>query len=112
YHVEKPRASHVVPKLFQYAGIATLSVGLAMATFNFAPSYINSWQSVETSSEMKTEVSAQTQRSLVANEPQLVAEPKPSKFALPQDIQQHLMQGTNRSLAIKDLYTLWGYQSS
>ena len=112
YHVEKPRASLVVPKLFQYAGIATLSVGLAMATFNFAPSYINSWQSVETSSEMKTEVSAQTQRSLVANEPQLVAEPKPSKFALPQDIQQHLMQGTNRSLAIKDLYTLWGYQSS
>ncbi|WP_208638347.1 ExeA family protein [Vibrio splendidus] len=112
YHVEKPRASHVVPKLFQYAGIATLSVGLAMATFNFAPSYINSWQSAETSSEMKTEVSAQTQRSLVANEPQLVAEPKPSKFALPQDIQQHLMQGTNRSLAIKDLYTLWGYQSS
>ncbi|MCF7488486.1 MULTISPECIES: ExeA family protein [Vibrio] len=112
YHVEKPRASLVVPKLFQYAGIATLSVGLAIATFNFAPSYINSWQSVETSSEMKTEVSAQTQRSLVANEPQLVAEPKPSKFALPQDIQQHLMQGTNRSLAIKDLYTLWGYQSS
>ncbi|WP_172837695.1 ExeA family protein [Vibrio splendidus] len=112
YHVEKPRASLVVPKLFQYAGIATLSVGLAMATFNFAPSYINSWQSAETSSEMKTEVSAQTQRSLVANEPQLVAEPKPSKFALPQDIQQHLMQGTNRSLAIKDLYTLWGYQSS
>lgn len=112
YHVEKPRASLVVPKLFQYAGIATLSVGLAIATFNFAPSYINSWQSVETSSEMKTEVSAQTQRSLVANEPQLVAEPKPSKFALPQDIQQHLMQGTNRSLAIKDLYTLWGYKSS
>ncbi|MEZ9481026.1 AAA family ATPase [Vibrio splendidus] len=112
YHVEKPRASHVVPKLFQYAGIVTLSVGLAMATFNFAPSYINAWQSAETSSEMKTEVSAQTQRSLVANEPQLVAEPKPSKFALPQDIQQHLMQGTNRSLAIKDLYTLWGYQSS
>lgn len=112
YHVEKPRASHVVPKLFQYAGIATLSVGLAMATFNFAPSYINLWQSAETSSEMKTEVSAQTQRSLVANEPQLVAEPKPSKFALPQDIKQHLMQGTNRSLAIKDLYTLWGYQSS
>ncbi|MDH6025809.1 ExeA family protein [Vibrio splendidus] len=112
YHVEKPRASHVIPKLFQYAGIATLSVGLAMATFNFAPSYINSWQSAETSSEMKTEVSAQAQRSLVANEPQLVAEPKPSKFALPQDIQQHLMQGTNRSLAIKDLYTLWGYQSS
>ncbi|NOI90382.1 AAA family ATPase [Vibrio splendidus] len=112
YHVEKPRASLVVPKLFQYAGIATLSVGFAMATFNFAPSYINSWQLVETSSEMKTEVSAQTQRSLVANEPQLVAEPKPSKFALPQDIQQHLMQGTNRSLAIKDLYTLWGYQSS
>ncbi|MEZ8688937.1 AAA family ATPase [Vibrio splendidus] len=112
YHVEKPRASHVVPKLFQFAGIATLSVGLAMATFNFAPSYINSWQSAETSSEMKTEVSAQAQRSLVANEPQLVAEPKPSKFALPQDIQQHLMQGTNRSLAIKDLYTLWGYQSS
>ncbi|PMJ69670.1 general secretion pathway protein GspA [Vibrio splendidus] len=112
YHVEKPRASLVVPKLFQYSGIATLSVGLAMATFNFAPSYINSWQLADTSSEMKTEVSAQTQRSLVANEPQLVAEPKPSKFALPQDIQQHLMLGTNRSLAIKDLYTLWGYQSS
>ena len=38
--------------------------------------------------------------------------PKPAKFELPQHIQQHLMQGTNRSLAIKDLYTLWGYQSS
>ncbi|WP_198595163.1 ExeA family protein [Vibrio splendidus] len=112
YHVEKPRTSHVVPKLFQYTGIAALSVGLAMATFNFAPSYINSWQSADTSSEMKTEESAQTQRSLVANEPQLVAEPKLSKFDLPQHIQQHLMQGTNRSLAIKDLYTLWGYQSS
>ncbi|MEZ9515432.1 AAA family ATPase [Vibrio splendidus] len=112
YHVEKPRASHVVPKLFQYAGITILSVGLAMATFNFAPSYINAWQSADTSSEMKTEVSAQTQRSLAANEPQLVAEPKLSKFDLPQHIQQHLMLGTNRSLAIKDLYTLWGYQSS
>ena len=112
YHVEKPRSSLVVPKLFQYAGIVTLSVGLAMATFNFATSYINSWQSAETSSEMKIEVTAQAHRSLVANEPQLVAELKPSKFALPQDIQQHLMQGTHRSLAIKDLYTLWGYQSS
>ncbi|PMK80964.1 general secretion pathway protein GspA [Vibrio sp. 10N.261.52.E5] len=112
YHVEKALTSRVAPKLFQYAGIATLSVGLAIATFNFAPSYINAWLPTDTSNGAKTEVSAQAQRSLVANEPQLVAEPKPAKFALPQDIQQHLMQGTNRSLAIKDLYTLWGYQSS
>ncbi|WP_172380450.1 MULTISPECIES: ExeA family protein [Vibrio] len=112
YHVEKARTSRVAPKLFQYAGIATLSVGLAIATFNFAPSYINSWLSVETSGEAKTEVFARTQRSLVSDVPKLVAEPKPAKFELPQHIQQHLMQGTNRSLAIKDLYTLWGYQSS
>ncbi|MBE8575690.1 ExeA family protein [Vibrio sp. OPT18] len=112
YHVEKPRTSRVAPKLFQYAGIATLSVGLAIATFNFAPSYINSWLSAETSGEVKTEVLARTQRSLVSDVPKLVAEPKPAKFELPQHIQQHLMQGTNRSLAIKDLYTLWGYQSS
>ncbi|WP_181949960.1 ExeA family protein [Vibrio coralliirubri] len=112
YHVEKPRTSRVAPKLFQYAGIATLSVGLAIATFNFAPSYINSWLSAETSGEAQTEVLAHTQRSLVADVPKLVAEPKPAKFELPQHIQQHLMQGTNRSLAIKDLYTLWGYQSS
>ncbi|MGR5000114.1 AAA family ATPase [Vibrio celticus] len=112
YHVEKPRTSRVAPKLFQYAGIATLSVGLAIATFNFAPSYINSWLSAETSGEAQTEVLAHTQRSLVADVPKFVAEPKPAKFELPQHIQQHLMQGTNRSLAIKDLYTLWGYQSS
>ncbi|UPR28244.1 AAA family ATPase [Vibrio crassostreae] len=112
YHVEKPRTSRVAPKLFQYAGITTLSVGLAIATFNFAPSYINSWLSAETSGEAKTEVLVHTQRSLVADVPKLVAESKPAKFELPQHIQQHLMQGTNRSLAIKDLYTLWGYQSS
>ncbi|WP_174214330.1 ExeA family protein [Vibrio coralliirubri] len=112
YHVDKPRTSRVAPKLFQYAGITTLSVGLAIATFNFAPSYINSWLSAENSGEAKTEVAAHTQRSLVSDVPKLVAEPKPAKFELPQHIQQHLMQGTNRSLAIKDLYTLWGYQSS
>ncbi|CDT31934.1 ExeA family protein [Vibrio coralliirubri] len=112
YHVEKPRTSRVAPKLFQYSGIATLSVGLAIATFNFAPSYINSWLSAETSGEAKTEVLARTQRSLVSDVPKLVADPKPAKFELPQHIQQHLMEGTNRSLAIKDLYTLWGYQSS
>ncbi|MCK8073054.1 ExeA family protein [Vibrio sp. 1CM23M] len=112
YHVEKSLTSRVAPKLFQYAGIATLSVGLAIATLNFAPSYINSWLSAETSGEAKTEVLARTQRSLVSDVPKLVAEPKPAKFELPQHIQQHLMQGTNRSLAIKDLYTLWGYQSS
>ncbi|WP_206361290.1 ExeA family protein [Vibrio sp. F13] len=112
YHVEKALTSRVAPKLFQYAGIATLSVGLAIATFNFAPSYINAWLPTDASNGAKTEVLARTQRSLVANEPQLVAEPKPAKFELPQHIQQHLMQGTNRSLAIKDLYTLWGYQSS
>ncbi|UPR52544.1 AAA family ATPase [Vibrio cyclitrophicus] len=112
YHVEKPRGVGIAPKLFQYAGIATLSVGLAIATFNFAPSYIDSWLPEEAESEAKIEVLAHAQRSLVADTPKLVAEPKPAKFALPQHIQQHLMQGTNRSLAIKDLYTLWGYQSS
>ena len=118
YHVEKQHAVTVAPKLLKYAGLATLSIGLAFTTFNFAPSYIDSWLSANTSSEAKTEVLAHAQRSLVADtaklaaEANLAAEPKPSKFALPQDIQQHLMQGTNRSLAIKDLYTLWGYQSS
>ncbi|MFI3275452.1 AAA family ATPase [Vibrio sp.] len=112
YHVEKPRSIGLAPKLFQYAGIAVLSVGLAVATFNFAPSYIDSWLPVETESEAKTEVLAHAQRSLVADTPKLVEEPKPTKFVLPKHIQQHLMQGTNRSLAIKDLYTLWGYQSS
>ncbi|MEZ8860526.1 AAA family ATPase [Vibrio sp. 10N.247.311.51] len=112
YHVEKARTSRVAPKLFQYAGIATLSVGLAIATFNFAPTYINAWLPKDASNEAKTEVLAHTQRSLVADVPKLVAEPKLAKLELPQHIQQHLMQGTNRSLAIKDLYTLWGYQSS
>ncbi|CDT92333.1 ExeA family protein [Vibrio coralliirubri] len=112
YHVEKPLTSRAEPKLFQYAGIATLSVGLAIATFNLAPSYINAWLPTDASNEAKTEVFARTQRSLVSDVPKLVAEPKPAKFELPQHIQQHLMQGTNRSLAIKDLYTLWGYQSS
>ncbi|WP_261885231.1 ExeA family protein [Vibrio pomeroyi] len=112
YHVEKPRGTGIAPKMFQYAGIATLSVGLAIATFNFAPSYIDSWLPAETESEAKTEVVAHAQRSLVADTPKLVEEPKPTKFVLPKHIQQHLMQGTNRSLAIKDLYTLWGYQSS
>ncbi|WP_215404635.1 ExeA family protein [Vibrio gigantis] len=112
YHVDNPPTSDVMPKLFQYAGIATLSIGLAIATFNFAPTYINSWLSTDTSSEIKTEAAVHTQRSLVADTPTLVAEPKPAKFELPPHIQQHLMQGTNRSLAIKDLYTLWGYQSS
>lgn len=112
YHVEKPRSVGVAPKMFQYAGIATLSVSLAIATLNFAPSYIDSWLPAEAESKAKTEVLAHAQRSLVADTPKLVAEPKPTKFALPQHIQQHLMQGTNRSLAIKDLYTLWGYQSS
>ncbi len=112
YHVEKPRSAHVTPKLIQYASVATLSIGLAFATFNFAPSYIDSWPEKESSSKTQTEVSAQLQRSLVADTSKLVAEPEPSKFALPQHIQQHLMQGTNRSLAIKNLYTLWGYQSS
>ncbi|WP_299127004.1 ExeA family protein [uncultured Vibrio sp.] len=112
YHVEKPRSVGVAPKLFQYAGIATLSVGLAVATFNLAPSYIDSWLPAETESEAKTEVLVHAQRSLVADTPKLVEEPKPTKLVLPKHIQQHLMQGTNRSLAIKDLYTLWGYQSS
>lgn len=118
YHVEKQHAVTVASKLLKYAGLATLSIGLALTTFNFAPSYIDAWLSTNTSNEAKTEVLAHAQRLLVedtsklAAEANLAAEPKPSKFALPQDIQQHLMQGTNRSLAIKDLYTLWGYQSS
>ncbi|UWZ97883.1 ExeA family protein [Vibrio splendidus] len=112
YHVEKQHAVTIAPKLFKYAGLATLSMGLAFTTFNFAPSYIESWLSINTSNEAKTEVLEHAQRSLVADTAKLAADPKPSKFALPQDIQQHLMQGTNRSLAIKDLYTLWGYQSS
>ncbi|OMO35571.1 general secretion pathway protein GspA [Vibrio sp. 10N.261.46.E8] len=112
YHVEKPRTSHVASKIFQYAGIATLSVGLAVATFNFAPTYINSWLPADTANEVRTEVAARTQRSLVADAPMVAVEPKTTKFELPYHIQQHLMQGTNRSLAIKDLYTLWGYQSS
>ncbi|MGF1743535.1 AAA family ATPase [Vibrio minamisatsumaniensis] len=112
YHVEKVRRVHVAPKLFQYAAIATLSVGFAIATFNIAPSYIASWLATQTSNEVKNEVLAGSQRTVVAESARLTAEPKASKFALPQDIQQHLMQGTHRSLAIKDLYTLWGYQSS
>ncbi|MCZ8486727.1 hypothetical protein O9993_20020 [Vibrio lentus] len=44
----------------------------------------------------------------LAAEANLAAEPKPSKFALPQDIQQHLMQGTNRSLRLKILATTLG----
>ncbi|WP_174208776.1 ExeA family protein [Vibrio atlanticus] len=118
YHVEKTRATHVVPKLIQYAGIATLSVGLVIATFNFAPTYISSWMPADTSSEVKTEVAANTQRSFVAEAPILddksisVQDLKASKFALPQDVQNHLRQGNNQTLAIRDLYTLWGYESS
>ncbi|WP_299685265.1 AAA family ATPase [uncultured Vibrio sp.] len=113
YHVDKPRASHLAAKLFQYAGIAALSVGLAIATFHFAPDYLDSWRSVESSSDAKAEPSSpDTQRAVMTNTPHLIAEPKPSTFALPAHIQQHLIQGTNRSVAIKDLYTLWGYQSS
>lgn len=89
YHVEKQHAVTVAPKLLKYAGLATLSIGLAFTTFNFAPSYIDSWLSANTSSEAKTEVLAHAQRSLVADTAKLAAEPKPSKFALPQDIQQH-----------------------
>ncbi|CAK2823831.1 general secretion pathway protein A [Vibrio crassostreae] len=112
YHVDKPRAASAIPKLVQYAGAATLSVALAMATFNFAPTYIDSWLTTEPSNEAQTVSSAKMQRSLVVDMPKAVAEPETDKFALPPHIQQHLMQGTNRSLAIKDLYTLWGYQSS
>ncbi|WP_210449221.1 ExeA family protein [Vibrio crassostreae] len=112
YHVDKPRAASAIPKLVQYAGAATLSVALAMATFNFAPTYIDSWLTTEPSNEAQTVSSAKMQRSLVMDMPKAVAEPETDKFALPLHIQQHLMQGTNRSLAIKDLYTLWGYQSS
>ncbi|MGR5356934.1 AAA family ATPase [Vibrio chagasii] len=111
YHVEKPRAASTLPKLVQYAGAATLSVALAMATFNFAPTYIDSWLTTKPSSEVQAVGSAKMQRSLVADTPEVV-EFETDKFALPAHIQQHLMQGTNRSLAIKDLYTLWGYQSS
>ncbi|WP_198927030.1 ExeA family protein [Vibrio cyclitrophicus] len=112
YHVEKPRMAYVAPKLIQYASVAVLSIGLAFATFNFAPSYIDSWLSTEPLSEASIEASPTVQRSLVVGSPELVLQPESSKFALPQHIQQHLMQGINRSLAIKDLYTLWGYQSS
>ncbi|WP_181359920.1 ExeA family protein [Vibrio sp. ZF 223] len=112
YHVDKPRAASAIPKLVQYAGAATLSVALAMATFNFAPTYIDSWLTTKPSNEAQTVSSAKMQRSLVVDMPKAVAEPETDKFALPPHIQQHLMQGTNRSLAIKDLYTLWGYQSS
>ncbi|MEL0611402.1 hypothetical protein V8Z71_24320, partial [Vibrio echinoideorum] len=70
--------------------VATLSIGLAFATFNFAPSDIDSWAEKESSSKAHTEVSAQLQRSLVADTSRLVAEPEPSKFAIPQHIQQHL----------------------
>ncbi len=112
YHVDKPRAASAIPKLVQYAGAATLSVALAMATFNFAPTYIDSWLTTEPSNEAQTVSSAKMQRSLVVDMPKAVAEPETDKFALPPHIQQHLRQGTNRSLAIKDLYTLWGYQSS
>ncbi|PTP08949.1 general secretion pathway protein GspA [Vibrio sp. 10N.286.45.A3] len=112
YHVDKPRAASAIPKLVQYAGAATLSVALAMATFNFAPTYIDSWLTTEPSNEAQTVSSAKMQRSLVVDMPKAVSEPETDKFALPPHIQQHLMQGTNRSLAIKDLYTLWGYQSS
>ena len=112
YRVDKPRAASAIPKLVQYAGAATLSVALAMATFNFAPTYIDSWLTTEPSNEAQTVSSAKMQRSLVVDMPKAVAEPETDKFALPLHIQQHLMQGTNRSLAIKDLYTLWGYQSS
>ncbi|MCZ8497737.1 hypothetical protein O9929_02220 [Vibrio lentus] len=48
----------------------------------------------------------------LAAEANLAAEPKPSKFALPRNIQQHLMQGLTVLLRLKDLYTLWGYRSS
>ena len=110
YHVEKPRAASTLPKLVKYASATTLSVALAMATFHFAPAYIDTWLTTQPSNEAQALSSVKMQRSLVADEPKVELET--DKFALPVHIQQHLMQGTNRSLAIKDLYTLWGYQSS
>lgn len=110
YHVEKPRVASALPKLVKYASATTLSVAFAMATFHFAPTYIDSWLTIQPSNEAQTLSSVKMQRSLVADEPKVELET--DKFALPAHIQQHLMQGTNRSLAIKDLYTLWGYQSS
>lgn len=112
YHVEKPRVARVLPKLVKYASATTLSVALAMATFLFAPTYIDTWLTTQPSNEAQALNSAKIQRSLVADMPKVVVESEVDKFALPAHIQQHLMQGTNRSLAIKDLYTLWGYQSS
>ena len=112
YHVEKPRVASALPKLVKYASATTLSVALAMATFLFAPTYIDTWLTTQPSNEAQALNSAKMQRSLVADMPKVVVESEIDKFALPAHIQQHLMQGTNRSLAIKDLYTLWGYQSS
>ena len=112
YHVEKPRVASALPKLVKYASATTLSVALAMATFHFAPAYIDTWLTTQPSNEAQALSSAKMQRSLVADMPKVVVESEIDKFALPAHIQQHLMQGTNRSLAIKDLYTLWGYQSS
>lgn len=112
YHVEKPRVASALPKLVKYASATTLSVVLAMATFHFAPTYIDTWLTTQPSNEAQALSSAKMQRSLVASLPKVVVESEIDKFALPAHIQQHLMQGTNRSLAIKDLYTLWGYQSS
>ncbi|MCY9826242.1 ExeA family protein [Vibrio chagasii] len=112
YHVEKPRVASALPKLVKYASATTLSVALAMATLHFAPAYIDIWLTTQPSNEAQALSSARMQRSLVADMPKVVVESEIDKFALPAHIQQHLMQGTNRSLAIKDLYTLWGYQSS
>ena len=112
YHVEKPRVASVLPKLVKYASATTLSVALAMATFHFAPAYIDTWLTTQPSNEVQALSSAKMQRSLVADMSKVVVESEIDKFTLPAHIQQHLMQGTNRSLAIKDLYTLWGYQSS
>lgn len=112
YHVEKPRVASALPKLVKYASATTLSVALAMATLHFAPAYIDTWLTTQPSNEAQALSSARMQRSLVADMPKVVVESEIDKFALPAHIQQHLMQGTNRSLAIKDLYTLWGYQSS
>ncbi|WP_032554312.1 ExeA family protein [Vibrio splendidus] len=112
YHVEKPRVASALPKLVKYASATTLSVALAMATFHFAPAYIDTWLTTQPSNEAQALSSAKMQRSLVADMPKVIVESEIDKFALPAHIQQHLMQGTNRSLAIKDLYTLWGYQSS
>ncbi|WP_373941677.1 AAA family ATPase [Vibrio chagasii] len=112
YHVEKPRVASALPKLVKYASATTLSVVLAMATFHFAPTYIDTWLTTQPSNEAQALSSAKMQRSSIADMPKVVVESETDKFALPTHIQQHLMQGTNRSLAIKDLYTLWGYQSS